>query len=218
MVPEKMKAIVISEAHRAEVRELTTPHPKEGQILVRVEKCLICTWEQRIFAGIDMADVSRQLVAALTGRAEEPLSFGAEPVILAADDLAPSETARLEKGKILAFVTAKGCSTSHTAIFARTMLAAAAFFVKDCGGDFPGEIYVAGVVHEECFEGVAAREISAWVKPDVVVIGESSQCNVKIGQRGRAEVVVETFGVPAHSANPEKGVNAVYRMWISSIP
>jgi len=92
------------------------------------------------------------------------------------------------------------------------MLAAAAFFVEDCGGDFPGEIFVAGVVHEECFEGVAAREISTWVKPDVVVIGEASQCNVKIGQRGRAEIVVETFGVPAHSANPEKGVNAVYRM------
>lgn len=37
-------------------------------------------------------------------------------------------------------------------------------------------------------------------------------CNLKIGQRGRAEIVVETFGVPAHSANPEKGVNAVYSM------
>lgn len=92
------------------------------------------------------------------------------------------------------------------------MLSAAVFFAKDCGNDFAGDIYVAGVVHEECFEGVAARAISEYVKPDVVVIGEASMCNVKIGQRGRAEVVVETFGVPAHSANPEKGVNAVYGM------
>lgn len=92
------------------------------------------------------------------------------------------------------------------------MLAAAVFFAKDCGNDFAGDIYVAGVVHEECFEGVAARAISEYVKPDVVVIGEASLCNVKIGQRGRAEIVVETFGVPAHSANPEKGVNAVYGM------
>lgn len=92
------------------------------------------------------------------------------------------------------------------------MLSAAMFFVQDCGNDFAGDIYVAGVVHEECFEGVAARAISEYVKPDVVIIGEASMCNVKIGQRGRAEVVVETFGVPAHSANPEKGVNAVYRM------
>ncbi len=90
--------------------------------------------------------------------------------------------------------------------------AAAKFFAQDRKRDFAGEIYVAGVVHEECFEGVAARKISAAVKPDYVVIGEASQLNLKIGQRGRAELVVETFGVPAHSANPEKGVNAVYQM------
>ena len=71
---------------------------------------------------------------------------------------------------------------------------------------------MAGVVHEECFEGVAARKISEKVKPDYVVIGEASEMNLKVGQRGRAEIVVETFGVPAHSANPEKGVNAVYKM------
>ncbi|MEG1943212.1 MAG: YgeY family selenium metabolism-linked hydrolase [Angelakisella sp.] len=92
------------------------------------------------------------------------------------------------------------------------MAAAAANFAKDNDKDFAGEIYVAGVVHEECFEGVAARSISAAVKPDYVVIGEASQLNVKIGQRGRAEIVLETFGKPAHSANPEKGINAVYKM------
>lgn len=92
------------------------------------------------------------------------------------------------------------------------MLAAASFFAQDCRYNFAGDIYVAGVVHEECFEGVASRAISDYVKPDVVVIGEASMCNVKIGQRGRAEVIVETFGVPAHSANPEKSVNAVYGM------
>lgn len=93
-----------------------------------------------------------------------------------------------------------------------SMMAAAIFYAKDCDYNFPGDIYVAGVVHEECFEGVAAREISAYVKPDYVVIGEASQLNIKIGQRGRGELKVETFGVPAHSANPEKGVNAVYKM------
>lgn len=92
------------------------------------------------------------------------------------------------------------------------MANAAANFAKDCNKDFPGEIYVAGVVHEECFEGVAARSISSIVKPDYVVIGEASNLNLKIGQRGRGEIKVETFGVPAHSANPEKGINAVYGM------
>jgi acetylornithine deacetylase/succinyl-diaminopimelate desuccinylase-like protein len=45
-----------------------------------------------------------------------------------------------------------------------------------------------------------------------VVIGEASELNLKIGQRGRAEIVLQTEGVPAHSANPEKGVNAVHSM------
>ena len=54
--------------------------------------------------------------------------------------------------------------------------------------------------------------VSAQVKPDFVIIGEASELNIKCGQRGRAEVVLETFGVPAHSANPDKGVNAVYKM------
>lgn len=92
------------------------------------------------------------------------------------------------------------------------MMAAAIYFAKDCDYDFAGDIYVAGVVHEECFEGVAAREISAYVKPDYVIIGEASQLNIKIGQRGRGEIQVETFGVPAHSASPHEGVNAVYKM------
>lgn len=92
------------------------------------------------------------------------------------------------------------------------MISAAAYFAEDVKKDFEGDIYVAGVVHEELFEGVASRSISSFVKPDYVIIGESSEMNLKIGQRGRAEIVIETFGKPAHSANPEKGVNAVYKM------
>jgi acetylornithine deacetylase/succinyl-diaminopimelate desuccinylase-like protein len=92
------------------------------------------------------------------------------------------------------------------------MIAAAGFFAADTRRDFAGEIVVSGVVHEECFEGIAARKISECVKPDYVVIGESSELNLKRGQRGRAEIVVETFGKHAHSANPSVGINAVYKM------
>ena len=42
-----------------------------------------------------------------------------EPVILVADDLAPSETVQMDKSKLLAFVTEHGSSNSHTAILAR---------------------------------------------------------------------------------------------------
>jgi putative selenium metabolism hydrolase len=104
----------------------------------------------------------------------------------------------------------RGASDMKGAVAAFTT--GAEMFARLCGKDFSGDIYVAGVVQEECFEGVAARSVSAAVKPDYVVIGEASEMNLKIGQRGRAEIVVETFGVPAHSANPEKGVNAVYKM------
>lgn len=114
--------------------------------------------------------------------------------------------AEMADGKIYG----RGASDMKGSVAAMTVAAAAV--AKETGRDFAGEIYVAGVVHEECFEGIAAREISARVNPDIVIIGEASELNLKIGQRGRAEIVVETFGVPAHSANPEKGVNAVLSM------
>ncbi len=104
----------------------------------------------------------------------------------------------------------RGASDMKGAVAA--MVVAAAKVARETGKDFGGEILVAGVVHEECFEGIASREISARTNPDIVVIGEASEMNLKIGQRGRAEITVETFGVPAHSANPHKGVNAVLSM------
>jgi len=93
-----------------------------------------------------------------------------------------------------------------------TALVACADFARETNRDFPGRLVVTGVVYEELFEGIAARALSQRWKPDFVVIGEASELNLKRAQRGRAEVVVETFGVPAHSANPEKGVNAVTLM------
>ena len=44
-----------------------------------------------------------------------------EPVIIAADDLVPSETVQLDKEKVLSFITMYGSANSHTAILARTM-------------------------------------------------------------------------------------------------
>ena len=89
---------------------------------------------------------------------------------------------------------------------------AAAQYLREKGSDFAGELWFAGVVQEECFEGVCAREVAQRVQPDLVVIGEASEGNLKLSQRGRAEIVLETFGVPCHSANPQKGVNAAAAM------
>ena len=68
----------------------------------------------------DIRDVARRISDVLTGARQKELP-GGRPVILAADDLAPSETVRLNRKSILAFVTRAGSAVSHTAILARTM-------------------------------------------------------------------------------------------------
>lgn len=92
------------------------------------------------------------------------------------------------------------------------MIKAAAFVKEDLAGELDGEILVGGCVHEECFEGVASEEIDKNHNPDFVVIGEPSGLTLKRGQRGRAEVLLETFGKNAHSSNPSVGINAVKKM------
>ena len=114
--------------------------------------------------------------------------------------------ARIEDG----ILYGRGSSDMKCALACMAM--AASFFSEDTGKDFAGQVSVAGIVHEECLEGIASRAVSKALKPDLVVIGESSDLNLKIGQRGRAEILLETFGVPAHSSNPSRGVNAVYAM------
>lgn len=68
----------------------------------------------------DVRDVSQRMLSILSGKADQGI-VSEQPVIVAADDLAPSETIRLDKSKILAFITAGGSSNSHTAILARTL-------------------------------------------------------------------------------------------------
>jgi len=68
----------------------------------------------------DVQDVSGRLLDILQGNSSFILSAN-QPVIIAADDLYPSETVQLDKSLVLAFVTSGGSSNSHTAIFARNM-------------------------------------------------------------------------------------------------
>ncbi len=68
----------------------------------------------------DVKDVSERLLNVLTGASGAELTV-AEPVIIVARDLAPSETVQLDKEKVLAFVTLQGSVNSHTAILAKTM-------------------------------------------------------------------------------------------------
>ena len=77
----------------------------------------------------DVKDISNRVVKILQGKKDSVLD-GDEPVILLADDLAPSETVQLDKSKVLAFVTRHGSTNSHTAILARTMNIPALIGVK----------------------------------------------------------------------------------------
>lgn len=68
----------------------------------------------------DVKDISERVISNLNGGGAGNNQFD-QPVILVADDLAPSETVQLDKEKVLAFVTRRGSANSHTAILARTM-------------------------------------------------------------------------------------------------
>lgn len=68
----------------------------------------------------DVRDISERVLLILTGQ-ESCFLQTDKPVIVAADDLAPSETVQMDKSKVLSFVTVHGSTNSHTAILARTM-------------------------------------------------------------------------------------------------
>lgn len=68
----------------------------------------------------DVKDISERVVKILMGDESGSIESD-EPVIIVADDLAPSETVQLDKDKILSFVTVHGSANSHTAILAKTM-------------------------------------------------------------------------------------------------
>jgi phosphocarrier protein FPr len=69
----------------------------------------------------DLRDVGQRVLRALVGTSHSAPHFPDDPVILIADDLTPSDTARLDPMRILGLCTASGGPTSHTAIIARSL-------------------------------------------------------------------------------------------------
>jgi len=84
--------------------------------------------------------------------------------------------------------------------------------LKKCSDFLYGELAVACVVNQEVAEGVASSKVYEIFEPDGVVIGEASNLNIKRGQRGRAEIVIEAQGKSAHTSFPLSGVNAAEKM------
>ena len=128
-------AAMLFEAHQMMLDDLDFVESIEGMIendRVNAEAAVSDTGTQfaEMFAAMDdsymqaraadIRDISARVIGILTGEGESG-SVSDVPCIVAADDLAPSETVQLDKALILGFITAGGSANSHTAILARTM-------------------------------------------------------------------------------------------------
>lgn len=114
--------------------------------------------------------------------------------------------ADLEGGRIYG----RGASDQKGALAG--MILAGAMLKAEGGAGLSGSVTVAAAVHQETFEGVASRSIGEAVNPSCVIVGEASALIIERGQRGRAEIQIDTFGTMAHSSHPELGVNAADTM------
>lgn len=128
-------AAMLFEAHQMMLDDLDFVESIEGMMendRVNAEAAVSDTGAQfaEMFAAMDdsymqaraadIRDISARVIGILTGEGESGIVSDV-PCIVAADDLAPSETVQLDKALILGFITAGGSANSHTAILARTM-------------------------------------------------------------------------------------------------
>ena len=84
-------------------------------------------------------------------------------------------------------------------------------------GELAGTVTVSASVGEECMEGAALTHVLDTAPADWVVICEPTGLRLCLGHKGRASLVVEAEGKAAHTSNPERGDNAVYRL-VEAIP
>ncbi len=116
----------------------------------------------------DVKDISERLLNILSGSSHSFMS-SKEPVILLADDLAPSETVQIDKDMVLSFVTVHGSLNSHTAILARTMAIPALVSTQmPLEDDFDGKLAVVdgneGIIYIDPDEETLAHLKEAYNK------------------------------------------------------
>ncbi|SCJ34695.1 Phosphoenolpyruvate-protein phosphotransferase [uncultured Flavonifractor sp.] len=163
----------------------------------------------------DVRDVTGRLLNILTGVAEGGINSEV-PVILAADDLAPSETIQLDKSKILAIATQGGSGNSHTAILARTMGIPAVCGLGDAlSEDLDGqEAYIVGETGQLVFdpdqETLAGLEARQQKQAELRELMRSMVGQKDVTLDGREMMVYCNIGspedVPAVLANDGQGV------------
>lgn len=150
----------------------------------------------------DVRDISERLISILAGTQSSLGTFD-EPVVVVAEDLAPSETVQFEKDKLLAIVTQQGSANSHTAILARTM-DIPAIIQADIGlnpeyngktvivDGFTGEIYIdpdeetRKTMEAKLADCIAEKELLQELKgkEDVTLDGKQLKLYANIGNPG----------------------------------
>jgi putative selenium metabolism hydrolase len=116
------------------------------------------------------------------------------------------------KGKVEnGIIYGRGASDNKMAI--ATMVHGARI-LKELGLDGAFTLWVVGVVEEESCDGWAVGDLikTGHIKPDYVVIGETTNLDIYRGHRGRCEIKVTVKGVSCHASAPERGDNALYKM------
>ncbi len=90
----------------------------------------------------------------------------------------------------------------------------AALLAKQLGFTKGKTVYVSCSVFEEDCDGENLKHLFGELnlRPDYVVICEPSNNTITLGHKGKAQMLIRTFGVSAHGSAPEKGVNAIYEM------
>ena len=134
----------------------------------------------------DVKDISDRLIRILTGE-KEAFAEIKEPSIVAAEDLTPSETVKMDKSKVIGIVTKKGSLNSHTAILARSMGIPAIVNVEDLSREFSGKYAIA-----DGFKG------ELYVEPDDVAVNKYLE--LKEEQRKKEKLLEKIKGVKCRTA------------------
>lgn len=152
----------------------------------------------------DLRDVAQRVMRCLDGNGEEErLENSAEPMILVAEDLTPSDTIRFDREQILGIVTARGGPTSHTAILARAMgvpsVVSAPFDLNDIRSGTlailngsSGTFNLGPTLHEL---EVARREKEEWDARRRAELSQAEQPAITKDGAFRAEVVANIGNV-----------------------
>lgn len=160
------------------------------------------------FSGIGTDRMGNLVVEGIVGSGEGPviiLTGHTDTVNADPDSWAPATrpwTGAIRDGRLYG----RGASDMKSALVC--MIYGAAALIREPGG-CNGKIVVVGTVVEELFEGVCFIEALKLIQPDYIIVGEASEGKINVGQRGRAEIVITSFGQEQHASTGRGVINAI---------